>query len=314
MIRLLLALFTCGWLLAGCYVNVDLPIAEEQPMEERVVGGTGPAKIALLDFSGMMTSDWISRVGGSAGTIEVSEVREQLARAAADPTVRAVVLRINSPGGEVTTADILYHEIRSFRERSGKPVIASIGAVGASGGYYVALASDEIWANPTGVVGSIGVLLMRFNAQGLLEKIGVQGEVLASGDRKRELAAPLEPLTPESRAVLTRVLNRHYERFVGLVTKHRPLSQTEAYAVADGSVFAAEDARQERLVDQVGYLQDALQAAQQRAGLQAATFITYQRPGSFRPSLLDVQGPQINMVNIDYPLPRSSSFLYLWQP
>jgi len=223
--------------LSGCYVNLELPISRDQPLEERVLGGSGATKIALIELSGMMASDWISNVGSRRSSIDVDEVREQLVMAARDPAVRAVLLHINSPGGEVTTADVLFHELKQFRERSGKPIVVSIGAIGASGGYYAALAGDEIWANPTSVVGSIGVVMVRFNAEGLLEKIGIQGEVLASGSTKQELAVPLKPIGKESREILLRILNAHYERFVGLVAENRQLPQEDARKLADGSIF-----------------------------------------------------------------------------
>ena len=139
--------------LSGCYVNLELPISRDQPLEERVLGGSGETKIALIELSGMMASNWISGVGSRRSSIDLDEVREQLVMAARDSAVRAVLLHINSPGGEVTTADVLFHELKQFRQRSGKPIVVSIGAIGASGGYYAALAGDEIWANPTSVVG-----------------------------------------------------------------------------------------------------------------------------------------------------------------
>ena len=170
--RLLLIAITLLISLSGCYVNLELPISRDQPLEERVLGGSGETKIALIELSGMMASNWISNVGSRRSSIDLDEVREQLVMAARDPAVRAVLLHINSPGGEVTTADVLFHELKQFRQRSGKPIVVSIGAIGASGGYYAALAGDEIWANPTSVVGSIGVVMVRFNAEGLLEIIG----------------------------------------------------------------------------------------------------------------------------------------------
>lgn len=309
-------LLTIGVLfsLSACYFNLELPVNRDRPLEELVIGGSGPTKIALIELSGMMASDWLSRVGGRTGTIEVGEVREQLNLAAMDPSVRALLLRINSPGGEVTTADMLFHELQGFREKSGKPVIVSIGAVGASGGYYAALAGDEIWANPTAVVGSIGVVLVRFNAEGLMEKIGIKGEVLASGATKQELAVPLQPLSSESREVLLRILNSHYDRFVGLVASQRGIPLAAAKEVADGSIYPAEEAKRRQLIDQVGYLEDALRSLQSQLGVRSATVVTYQRPGSFQPSLLSSSATQVSLFQLPDTFFHSSGFLYLWQP
>ena len=312
--RQLLIAITLLVSLSSCYVNLELPISRDQPLEERVVGGSGETKIALIELSGMMASDWISNVGSRRSSIDLDEVREQLVMAARDPAVRAVLLHINSPGGEVTTADVLFHELKKFRQRSGKPIVVSIGAIGASGGYYAALAGNEIWANPTSVVGSIGVVMVRFNAEGLLEKIGVQGEVLASGSTKQELAVPLKPIGKESRDILLRILNAHYDRFVRLVAENRKLPQEDARKLADGSIFPAEDARRLKLVDHVGYLEDALLAAQMRTGTSSATIVVYQRPSSFQPSLLGSSATEVNLVRIPDSLMPSSGFLYLWQP
>ena len=120
--RHLLTTITLLISLSGCYINLELPISRDQPLEERVLGGSGETKIALIELSGMMASNWISNVGSRRSSIDVDEVREQLVMAAGDPAVRAVLLHINSPGGEVTTADVLFHELKQFRQRSGKCV------------------------------------------------------------------------------------------------------------------------------------------------------------------------------------------------
>ena len=312
--RHLLTAITLLISLSGCYFNLEIPISRDQPLEERVLGGSGETKIALIELSGMMASNWISNVGSRRSSIDLDEVREQLVMAARDPAVRAVLLHINSPGGEVTTADVLFHELKQFRQRSGKPIVVSIGAIGASGGYYAALAGDEIWANPTSVVGSIGVVMVRFNAEGLLEKIGIQGEVLASGSTKQELAVPLKPIGQESREILLRILNAHYDRFVRLVAENRQLPQEDAHKLADGSIFPAEEAQKLKLVDHVGYLEDALLAAQMRTGASSATVVAYQRPSSFQPSLLGSSAAEVNLVRVPDSLMPSSGFLYLWQP
>jgi protease-4 len=309
-----LIIFTFLVSLGSCYVNLELPISRDQPMEERVLGGSGETKIVLIELSGMMASDWISNVGSRRSSIDVDEVREQLVMAAMDPAVRAVLLHINSPGGEVTTADVLYHELKEFRNRSGKPIVVSIESIGASGGYYAALAGDEIWANPTAIVGSIGVVMVRFSAEGLLEKIGLQGEVLASGSTKQELALPLKSIGKESREILLRILNAHYDRFVSLVAENRQLSKENARKLADGSIFPAKEAQRLKLVDHVGYLKDALSAAQVRTGASSATVVAYQRPSSFQPSLLGSNTAEVNLIRVPDSLIPSSGFLYLWQP
>jgi len=159
--------------LAGCsVVSVDLtpPV---RPLKESTLEGKGRDKVLLLELAGVLAEEPIFTLESRPAVALLARVREELEKAAEDDQVKALVLRINSPGGTVTASDILYHEIKRFKDRRKVPVVASILDVGASGGYYVALAADRIVAHPTTVTGSIGVLMLTVNSSGLLEKIGV---------------------------------------------------------------------------------------------------------------------------------------------
>jgi protease-4 len=150
------------------------PVSHTQKLREmQVSGGSGRDKIALIEVEGVLIN---ARTGGFLQPTEnkVSLFKEQLARAASDDKVKAVVLRVNSPGGTVTASDTMYEMLTRFRERTGKPVIASLQEVAASGGYYVACAADQIVASPTSVVGSIGVIFNTFDASRGLDKIGIR--------------------------------------------------------------------------------------------------------------------------------------------
>src|SRR5207249_1595332 len=170
-----LALVGTAALLSGCITINLLPGAG--PLEEKQLSGSGTYKVLMVELSGLISSR------ESEGLVEqpnpVAHLKEELTRAANDSKVKALVVRINSPGGTVTASDVLYHELRAFKEKRKIPVIASIMDVGASGGYYVAVAADKIMAHPSSVTGSLGVIMLTVNARGLLEKIGLEATELA---------------------------------------------------------------------------------------------------------------------------------------
>ncbi len=268
--------------LAGCmsFNTVEVPIGpRHSDYAERVVDedASPQGKIALIDVEGVLTSEHEESIFGSRESKVISFV-EKLKIAEADPEVRAVVVRIDSPGGDVTTSDILYNELREFRRRKGVPVVAAFMGVSASGGYYLACAADAIVAHPTTLTGSIGVVALHVSLTGLMEKIGVKVEALKSGPHK-DTGSPFRDLTEQDRAILQTLIDQSYERFVGVVAEGRRgrLTPPEARALADGRVFTARQALEAKLVDRVGYLQDAVKEAKSRAGLAQARLVMYSR-------------------------------------
>src|SRR5687768_11316273 len=210
---------------AGCGVPSFLitPVANSNTLEESEVQpgkGWSPGKIAIIEVEGLLMN---ARSGGFLQPTEnkVSLFAQQMETAANDRAVKAVVLRINSPGGTVTASDIMYSLVRDFRTKTGKPVIASTQEVAASGGYYVALAADEIVAQPTSVVGSIGVIFTTMEFSGTMEKFGVTGTSIKSGPLK-DMGSPLKPLELPEREVMQAMVNDYYARFVGLLRERRP--------------------------------------------------------------------------------------------
>lgn len=270
-------------LLAGCSViSIDLQ-PRIRPLVEDTVEGSGAAKVLMLDLSGVLAED---PPGLALGTPPprvplLARVREELRRAETDDRVRALVVRINSPGGTITASDILYREIRTFKERRKIPVVAAIMDVGASGGYYAALAADTIVAHPTTVTGSIGVVMLTLNAEGLMEKIGVAPLAVKSGDKK-DAGSPFRKLTPEERAIFQSVIDEMHGRFVTLIVESRRIPEERVRAVADGRIYTAEQARQLGLVDRVGYLDEAVEVAKRAAGLDQARVVMYRRPREYR--------------------------------
>lgn len=302
-----------GWLavaalvcLAGCItVKVNLFEDEAKPFKEKVVSGYGPDKILLLDLSGFMAEAprraLLYLLGGAVGP---ARVREELDKARKDERVKAVVLRINSPGGTVSAADMIYQEIVRFKQERQVPVVACLMGLAASGGYYVAQAADEIVAHPTTVTGSIGVVAMKFNFRGLMDKVGVDQDTVKSGPWK-DFWSPFKPASEAEKQMMQAIIDDFYQRFLMVVEQGRKLSREEVKKAGDGRVFTGAQARELKLVDRLGYLEDALEAARQRAGLTAARVVLYHRPDSYRPTIYsltpellgDLSGPQ---------------FLYLW--
>jgi protease-4 len=254
----------------------------------------------------------------ASGDNPIAELTQQLQRAADDKSVKAVVLRVNSPGGTVTASDTAYELVKRFRARTGKPVVASIQEVGASGGYYVSLAADRIVAGPTSVVGSIGVIFDTFSFKGTLDMLGVKSEAIKSGALK-DVASPLKDLTPDDRALLQATVDEDFARFKGLVVERRKLTDAAAIArVTDGRVFSGEGARAVGLVDSTGILEDAIDVARELGNAKGGRAVLYRKPfgpsGSIYAST-SVPEPQASSpIQLPGALSLPTGFYYLWKP
>ncbi len=309
-------------LLAACSViSVDLT-PRIRPLEEQTVEGRGGAKILLIDISGFLTDDATSltlTIGSPPPRVPLLvRFREELQKATADRDVRALVLRINSPGGTVTASDILFRELQLFKRDRDIPIVAVMLDVAASGGYYVALAADTIVAHPTTVTGSIGVIMVNFNAEGLMQKIGLSTATIKSGERK-DMGSPFRTLTPEERAILQSVIDDLHRQFVAKVAERRRLPTETVKTLADGRVYTAEQALGHRLVDRIGYMPDAIAIARQAIGVEEAKVVVYRRPREYRATYY--AQAETPAGSIDASLMRLASligaaprFLYLWSP
>lgn len=221
--------------------------------------------VAVVRVTGVIRS---GRDGGrfGAGTAASERITGWLKSAQRDNAVRAVVLRVDSPGGGVTASDEIYAEVRNTRERYGKPVVVSMGGLAASGGYYISAPADRIIANPTTLTGSIGVITMIPNYEQLLEKLGVRASVLKTGPFK-DLTSGLRPLTEQDQAVLQGVLDDSYQRFMEVIARGRGLTLDRVRELADGRVYTGRQAKELGLVDELGDLPEALAAAGRLVGL-----------------------------------------------
>ncbi|MBI3768054.1 MAG: signal peptide peptidase SppA [Deltaproteobacteria bacterium] len=210
-------------------------------------------------------------IGGRVGVVEVTgviatsdDVVEALRSFEHAPSVKAVVVRVDSPGGGVAASQEIYHAIRELRAK--KPVVASLGGVAASGGYYVASACDAIVANPGSLTGSIGVIMEMGNVQELLQKIGVQAEVLKAGTYK-DMGSPVRPLTDDERAIFQHMIDSVHTQFITAVADGRKMDEAKVRALADGRIYSGEQAHELGLVDSLGGFQDAIATAAERGGI-----------------------------------------------
>jgi len=311
------------FIITGCAI-IQIPLFPSmQPLEEQVLEGEGEAKILLLDISGIISEK--KKPGGLGFTQKaslVARIKEELQKAKGDSSIAGVVIKINSPGGTVTATDIIYHELMQYKKQAGVRIVACLTGTATSGGYYVASAADEIIAHPTCVTGSIGVIAMKFNVEGLFAKIGVQEETIKSGDKK-DIWSPFRPSTPEEREIMQTIIDQLHERFVKVVLAGREslLSKKEIERLADGRIFTADQALELKLIDRVGYLDDAVKEMKKTLKLEEAKVITYYRPGSYKGTIYSgfpvTSYKEINLIAIngDGIDPLSGlQFMYLWRP
>jgi len=301
----------------GC-VTVELPGGVPQPLVETVVHGELGAKILLVQIDGVISEEPEGASFFTAGESRVARLREELDRARDDAGIRALLVRINSPGGTVTASDIVYREILRFKEETDVPVVAHLMGIAASGGYYAAMAADHVVAQPTAVTGSIGVIFGSVNLAGLMEKVGVENQSLVSGPYK-DAGSILRRMTPDERAQLQSVLDDMYQRFLSVVQQGRPELPAEAIGrLADGRIYSASQALEHGLVDELGDLTDAVAVAEDAAGLDSSRVITYHRPREYRKNLYSLESAADGFALGWRPewrsLLPSSAFLYLWMP
>lgn len=242
---------------------------EEITLED---GKHGGGKIAVIPVQGIIhtaeQNEW--------GTSMVDDIKKALRAAAEDDDVKAVVMAVDSPGGEVTASDIIYNEVLKVRAK--KPVIVSMSSLGASGAYYLACASDWIVANPTTFTGSIGVIIQSLNYEQLFDKVGLDAVVFKSGKFKDMLSGS-RPMTPEEKAYIEGMVQQVYGRFLDIVANARKLPAAQLRdGLADGRILTGTDAKAAGLVDQLGYIEDAYAKARELSDAPDAGVIRYE-PG-----------------------------------
>lgn len=234
-------------------------------------------KIAVIYLSGIIS-------GGYDGAVSeegmVGDIKAQLDQAVEDKHVKAIILRINSPGGEVVASDALYNALVEVRDQHHKPIVASMESVGASGAYYAAMGANYIIATDLTLTGSIGVIMQTFGFGGLMDKIGVKSHTFKSGKYKDLLNPTREP-TEDEKAMVNTLIMEVYDKFVGIVAKERKLDLNELKSnLADGRILTGAQALRGKLIDELGYFDDAVEKAMELAQIRKARVITYQAPFS----------------------------------
>lgn len=234
-----------------------------------VIQSGGADRIAHIDLDGVITAS-SSRANASM----VDDFRDMITTAVSDKAVKAIVVRINSPGGEVTASDRIHHIIRQADQS--KPVIAYLDTIAASGGYYAACGTRHIISHPTTFTGSIGVIMQSVKYRELFDKVGVSMEVYKSGKLK-DLLSGTRPTSPEEVELLNGLIQETYTRFLEIVAANRKKSVEELRAspLTDGRIFSGAQALAAGMVDQNGFIEDAYQRAMEIAGVTGATVVRY---------------------------------------
>jgi protease-4 len=280
--------------------------------------GTVP-RLALIDVDGLLLNQNRDGIYDS-GENPVGAFREKLAAAAADGRVAAIVLRIHSPGGGVTACDIMADELGRFKSATRKPAVACLMDVATAGAYYVALGADRIVAHPTSLTGGIGAIFNHVNLQDAMAQLNVTEDPVKAGNLV-DMGSVTKPLDAQTRALLQEMAEGFRQRFMDRVARRRRgLTNSDRQTLADGRVVAAPQALSLHLIDRLGYIDDALQEAQELAGLPAAEVVFYHRQGVPARSLYAIAPapPRLSeVIPLSYPgLDRTKlpTFLYLWQP
>lgn len=222
---------------------------------------------ALLPDLDLMGEDRVAVIRVEGVILDAQQTVGDLKRFGESQAVKAIVLRIDSPGGGVVPSQEIHDAVKRIRAKSNKTIVASMGTVAASGGYYIAVATDRIMANPGTLTGSIGVIMELANVEGLLKKIGVESVVVKSG-RHKDLGSPFRQMGEEDRRILQNVMDDVHRQFIEAVAEGRSLEVADVQPLADGRIFTGRQAKHERLVDELGDLEDAIKLAAELAGIE----------------------------------------------
>lgn len=315
----------CGLVVLGlsACVNVNIPLGGAADLQEVLVedsaGWFVGNKVLLVAVGGIISEEIGGGLLGGESGCTPGYMRAVLRKAKDDPAVKAVVLRIDSPGGTVGASETIAREIARFRKESGKPVIAQITGLGCSGAYYLAAGCDAINIQPSGITGSIGVIGIFPKFRKLADKIGYEQVVFKSGAMK-DLGNSMRDMTDEERAVMQAMIDADYETFLAWIAAHRPALADKAALkkLADGRIYTAQQALDKKLVDGVCFLDDSIAAAKKSAGLEDARVVTYSYYESADQNIYSPSS-RVNPLRFGGALPtlpgaRAPGFYFLWSP
>ncbi len=279
-------------------------------------GGDADAsdRILRVPITGAISEGQSALIGASGGT--VSQLKRALRVAANDSSIKGVLLDINSPGGGVTDSDEMHRLITEFREEHEKPVLALLGDIAASGGYYVAVGCNQIMARPTTITGSIGVIMQSFNFAELAREHGVKQNTIVS-DRTpfKDLLSMFKDMAPAERAILTSIVDEMYDRFVDVVADGRKMDRDRVYEIADGRIYSARQALDKNMVDAIGTVEDAYEVLEELCEVDSARIVEHRRRPNLSEMLFGVRAAQPSLDGVAAQLLQSATgprFLYYW--
>jgi len=292
-------------------------VADTPFIEEVVEKGNSSKKIAILEVNGVIqdTTD-AGSLFTSPGYNHKSFIKS-LEQVKDDPTVKAVILKVNTPGGGVVESAEIHRKIVEIQKEAKKPVYVSMGSMAASGGYYIAAPADKIFASPETLTGSLGVIMQGYNYAGLAEKYGVEFVTIKSGPYK-DIMSPTRDMTKEERNILQSMIDNSYEGFVKVISEGRGMSESEVKKIADGRIYDGRQAKDVNLIDEFGYLEDVIDVMKKDNNLKGAQVVSYSENfgfGSlFSMGAQKIMGEDFEMAGLMKLLsqPNSPRLMYLY--
>ena len=292
--------------------------AVPDPLKEFTLEGTGKDKILLIAVNGLISDSPKSGLITSSPSL-VEQVVTQINKAQNDKQVKAILFKINSPGGTITASDLLYHEILMYKEKTGAKIVVSMMDLATSGAYYMSLPADLIMAHPTTITGSVGVISLQPKVAGLMEKIGLGVDVKKFGKYK-DMGSPFRESSADEQKFLQKTMNDVGERFISLVKIHRKLTAQSVAEISTARMFLADEALQLGLIDKIGYISDAAREAKKIAGIaDDSRLVVYRRAEFPEDNYYNTANAaagilNISAINIELPeiLGLKAGFYYLW--
>jgi protease-4 len=282
--------------------------AVKAPVSEKVIKEGSSEKIAVVNLSGMILDEASADpLSGSSGVISARKITRLLDHLKDDNSVKAVVLRINSPGGAVVASDEIYRKVREVRKI--KPVVTSMGDSAASGGYYIAAGTDKIVANPATITGSIGVIAEFPKLTGLYEKVGVEMRTFKSGTYK-DIGSMNRDVTGQESEILTKLIQEDYDQFVQAIVDGRKMEEAKVRQLADGRIYTGKQAKENGLIDELGTFDDAVKIAGELGKAEGASVVEFSDQ-SFLQTLFEARiAPMMPFAELSKVLPRTQGGVY----
>jgi protease IV len=257
-----------------------LALAEQEFSEEVLEDGDELQKIVVLEVNGVIQDGEDTGALLAASGYNHQSFLRMIEQAKNDDTVKAIVLRVNSPGGGVVESAEIHDRLLKLKKETKKPIYVSMGSMAASGGYYISTAGDKIFASPETITGSLGVIMQSLNYEGLAKKYGVELVTIKSGPYK-DIMNPARKMTEEEKEILQQLIRNSYEGFVKVISEGRHLPESEVRKIADGRIYDGRQAKQLKLIDEFGYLDDTIAALKKDHHLADAQVVKYTNEFSF---------------------------------